>query len=170
MTKRLDGAPRSDKGTTRKYSSVAERDSIRSAQKRRAQARYRERHKEALRESSLAYRAANKAECSRRSREWQLANPDKHKNAVLMRKYGISIEQYRALSTAQDDRCAICSRKARLVVDHCHASGEVRGLLCDPCNAGLGLFKDRPDHLAAAIEYIAGYAKLVGDRLKGDAK
>jgi hypothetical protein len=60
---------------------------------------------------------------------------------------------------SQDGRCAICRRRfdgGSFVVDHCHKRGHVRGLLCYPCNSGLGMFKDNPNRLVAAANYLAG--------------
>lgn len=48
------------------------------------------------------------------------------------------------------------SHKLKLVVDHCHSSGEVRGLLCHNCNRALGLFKDSRENLLNAVEYLEG--------------
>lgn len=73
-------------------------------------------------------------------------------------KYGITEAQFRGLFEEQDGRCAICRTQAAmptdLVVDHNHANGEVRGLLCYACNSGLGLLKDSPDVLDAAMAYL----------------
>src|SRR5262245_4072057 len=70
-------------------------------------------------------------------------------------KYPITTHQQRLLREAQRFRCAICHERAeRLVVDHCHESDYVRGLLCQNCNQGLGFFKDRPDVMRAAANYI----------------
>ena len=76
-------------------------------------------------------------------------------------KYGITEEQYNKLTAKQGGVCAICGQRPtgngpnrRLVVDHHHDSGQVRGLLCGPCNTGLGLFMDDPDRLAAAVRYL----------------
>ena len=66
-------------------------------------------------------------------------------------------EEYNAMLERQGGVCAICKEKpkaGRLAVDHIHGSRKVRGLLCSLCNSGLGLFKDDPDRLAAAIQYL----------------
>jgi len=73
----------------------------------------------------------------------------------LKRKYGISLEDYEAMFASQDGCCKICKISDEdLVVDHCHETGIVRGLLCSSCNWGLGNFKDNADLLQAAEEYL----------------
>lgn len=62
-------------------------------------------------------------------------------------------------------RCAICDRRpypagSRLVVDHDHATGTVRGLLCGPCNSALGLMGDKPERLFTAARYLSHHADL----------
>ena len=78
----------------------------------------------------------------------------------------MSRKEYLFLQEAQNFRCRICEKQfpnwetdptKRLSVDHSHSTGKTRGLLCQPCNLGLGLFKDNPEHLKAAIEYLAKY-------------
>ena len=73
-------------------------------------------------------------------------------------KYGVTKEYLIELYQKQDGKCAICaevpSTQRGLHVDHCHESGKVRGLLCHGCNTALGSFKDNPDLLTKAIEYI----------------
>jgi hypothetical protein len=56
--------------------------------------------------------------------------------------------------TSQDGRCAICRRKERLVIDHDHSTGAMRGLLCYKHNAALGMFEDSPELMKAAVEYL----------------
>lgn len=51
-------------------------------------------------------------------------------------------------------KCAICRKKAKLVIDHNHKTGKFRGLLCGPCNKGLGFFRDNKRSLIQAIEYL----------------
>lgn len=70
-------------------------------------------------------------------------------------RYGLSEEEYADLLSEQSHACAICSeRMDPACVDHDHETGEVRGLLCSPCNTGLGLFRDDPELLRAAIAYL----------------
>lgn len=77
-----------------------------------------------------------------------------------MRKYGITEEQVTAMRDAQDNRCGVCLRpehelkRRGFVVDHCHTTGVVRGLLCDNCNKALGLLYDDPEVMRRAAEYI----------------
>ena len=76
----------------------------------------------------------------------------------LKRKYGISLEQYEALLVGQGGVCAICERPATtgisLHVDHDHASGRIRGLLCFRCNNALGDLEESPELLRRGAEYI----------------
>ena len=62
------------------------------------------------------------------------------------------------LHQAQDGKCAICGKEPedrRLAMDHCHATGRIRGLLCMHCNVGLGMFKDKKELLEQAIAYLS---------------
>lgn len=81
---------------------------------------------------------------------------------------GLTAEQYEFRAAAQGYKCEICKQpettmdrgtgKPRaLSVDHCHKRGVIRGILCDPCNRGLGYFKDDPDVLGAARTYLLKY-------------
>ncbi len=71
--------------------------------------------------------------------------------------YRLTEREYIAMSERQGGRCAICGRtpdEGGLVIDHEHGSGKVRGLLCGPCNRGLGMFGDEAARLKAAVEYL----------------
>lgn len=73
----------------------------------------------------------------------------------LMRQYGITSEQYDEMVRRQQGQCLICQDvPAKLVIDHDHETGLVRGLLCQKCNAGLGIFSDSSDVLQRAINYL----------------
>lgn len=62
------------------------------------------------------------------------------------------------LHKEQNGLCAICNRPeaetGTLRLDHCHDTGKIRGLLCNGCNMGIGSFKDSPENLIAASEYL----------------
>ena len=79
---------------------------------------------------------------------------------MLKRNYGITPKDYDAMVETQNNECLICfasgdkERNKRLVVDHCHASGKVRGLLCNKCNLLLGHADDTIDRLERAILYL----------------
>jgi hypothetical protein len=79
----------------------------------------------------------------------------------LRRNFGLSHAEYDALLAGQAGVCAICHQfhankgQTYLQVDHDHATGAIRGLLCGQCNKGLGNFSDDPTRLRAAIEYLA---------------
>lgn len=94
-----------------------------------------------------------------RMREKRAANPEAFRSETL-RKYGITQEEYDALVAAQDGRCAICKKLPdcgkgkRLHVDHHHASGQVRALLCARCNVMIGYALESPDILRAAATYL----------------
>ncbi|MDN5516464.1 MAG: endonuclease VII domain-containing protein [Pseudomonas sp.] len=80
--------------------------------------------------------------------------------AYIKRTYGLEAEQFQQMLDSQGGVCAICrqecnrSTTSRMCVDHDHATGKIRGLLCFQCNVGLGKFKDDKALLSAAIEYL----------------
>ena len=85
----------------------------------------------------------------------------------LEKKYGISKKQYKDMEEKQKGLCASCGQKPKnrgkngsFVVDHCHATGAVRGLLCAKCNAGIGFFDDDPALLLLASAYLKSYDHL----------
>ena len=94
------------------------------------------------------------------------------RNSIRRRKlremYGITMADYDAMFEAQGGRCAICGvqkepwepgvglegRQKFLTVDHCHADGHIRGLLCGPCNRGIGQLQDDLSIILAAADYL----------------
>lgn len=81
------------------------------------------------------------------------------RDRTLRRKYGISAGEYATLAAAQNGLCRIClnpppPEQRGLVVDHCHSTGAVRGLLCNNCNALLGMAADDATRLRRAIDYL----------------
>jgi hypothetical protein len=73
----------------------------------------------------------------------------------LTRRYGITAAEADHMLRSQDGLCAICRVAPAAHVDHDHATGAVRALLCFNCNGGLGQFKDDPGVLRAAADYVA---------------
>jgi len=84
---------------------------------------------------------------------------------AMLKKYGLTMEAYITRYEAQDGKCDICGSKGEkqgmgfsftdvLVIDHCHDSGHVRGLLCQHCNRSIGLLKDNAEILRKAADYL----------------
>lgn len=66
--------------------------------------------------------------------------------------YGVDRQMYEAMYFEQDGACAICHEREAICIDHCHETGEARGLLCLGCNTLLG-FVETPGRLEAALTY-----------------
>jgi len=85
-----------------------------------------------------------------------LESPSKHRSET----YGLSEEQYQQLMADQGHRCGSCEieltalHRRKVHVDHDHATGRVRGILCMWCNVMLGGARDNPDSLRGAIQYL----------------
>ncbi|MEU2713871.1 endonuclease VII domain-containing protein [Streptomyces sp. NPDC007205] len=90
-------------------------------------------------------------------------NAEQWRTSDLGRKYGLTLQEYDRLVDAADGRCAICRQEPapgkRLVVDHDHGTGVVRGLLCQNCNVMIGMAQDNPSTLARAIAYLHAGAR-----------
>jgi Recombination endonuclease VII len=95
-------------------------------------------------------------------REWHRRNPGRSRSYAMKRQRGITIDQYAQMLESQGGRCAICNEEDpnfRLCIDHDHATGANRGLLCTKCNRGLGLFCDSVDLLMKAALYLEQHKK-----------
>jgi U3 small nucleolar RNA-associated protein 14 len=102
----------------------------------------------------------NKEKSKIKSKNFRTTRKDYCRNYDLKRNYGITSEDFDNMLKEQNSVCEICSRKNpnskhnRFHVDHCHETGKVRGLLCSPCNLGLGAFGDNTEVLTEAIKYL----------------
>lgn len=85
------------------------------------------------------------------------------KDYDLKKNYGIDLNEYERMFTEQNGCCKICNihisktslkHKKNLCVDHNHKTNKIRGLLCDKCNRGLGLFCDDENILLKAMNYL----------------
>ena len=107
--------------------------------------------------AASAWASRNRKKANAITKAWVAANPDRAKQtrrrSRVKKKYGLTLEEYEALMT--NAKCAICEDKVpKPQLDHCHSSGEVRGVLCSGCNLGLGHFRDRPELLRKAAKYL----------------
>ena len=88
-------------------------------------------------------------------KKWRAKNPDKVRSYArkwqVRKAYGLSMEEYTALRAKP---CALCGGKGDTVIDHCHKTYKVRGVLCRCCNSMIGLAKDSPKLLRKAATYI----------------
>jgi hypothetical protein len=92
---------------------------------------------------------------------------------ALLKKRGLTEEQYDQMLAAQGGGCAICGARSsdhnkRLGVDHNHQTGEVRGILCDNCNQGLGAFKESIQLLRRAMPYLLTNAIILASAESGE--
>ena len=106
----------------------------------------------------------NKSRINKKHREKYKSDPRWGKNRHLKVQYGINIDQYEKMLVDQNFSCSICNihqseLKFSMAVDHDHKTGEVRSLLCSPCNTLLGLAKENIDVLLKSIEYIKKFKK-----------
>lgn len=105
--------------------------------------------------------------------EWRKKNKE-HVTAYtrrrdLMKKYGITEPEYAAMLIEQHGKCAVCGsdspgngRYKRFLVDHDHATGKVRALLCNPCNVAIGQVQDDPERLLALARYLLSFQDVLG--------
>lgn len=90
----------------------------------------------------------------------ELVSGQRRKNH-LFQQYGMTVEDFELLLTTQDHACASCrrcldrsTRELTPHVDHDHTSGNVRGILCGPCNTGIGMLGDSIEGLRLALAYL----------------
>jgi hypothetical protein len=101
-----------------------------------------------------------------RVRAWRKANPERYRRGArdrhLTKTYGITLDQFDAMLAQQGNRCKACgvdtpNHKQGWHLDHCHATGAIRGILCHHCNAALGHAQDNIDRLKALIAYVTDH-------------
>lgn len=157
---------------------------------------YYEKNKEQIKKNVKEYRNKNKTSCAARSKLWRennkeelemkarryrtekrefLSQKDREEyrtpkvlNQILLRSFGITLEQYNAMNEAQSGLCAICNRPpitkaSRLSVDHCHETGKIRGLLCTRCNTGIGMLGDSIQYVESALLYLVSHKNVLAN-------
>ena len=87
-----------------------------------------------------------------REQDRKRKTPDHHR----LKTYNLTKVDFQKMLRAQKGRCGICGSKSKLVVDHSHDSGEIRGLLCNRCNLGIGMLGDTLESVLLAVYYLRG--------------
>lgn len=109
------------------------------------------------------WRAKNRLKVRATWKRWEAKNKDYVKDKKLQWRYGITLSEFLAMHEKQGNVCKIClgiRGVRKLVVDHQHETGKVRGLLCENCNRGIGLFDDNIEILKSAIKYLEETGQL----------
>jgi hypothetical protein len=110
-------------------------------------------------EKTIKWQKENPELYASKQREWRRKNKERRLNHMIKSFYGITVEDYKNMLIEQEYKCKICGThqddlKKQLHIDHCHTNKNVRGLLCQSCNSGLGFFKDNIDFMNKAIKYL----------------
>jgi hypothetical protein len=129
--------------------------------------------KACMRVHTAAYYQRNKSACNAAVARWRRKNPDKslaisrrdyvrnvemHRLRTILRSKGLTLDQYHSIAESQDFCCYLCGEFRPLHVDHDHATGRVRRMLCMECNTSIGKLKDDPALLRRAADYIERYS------------
>ena len=120
--------------------------------------------------TSRKYLFANREEVKRKQKIWCEKNKERRykwqRNNQLKKRYNISLEEYHSLLLIQEGKCKICKtttpgrKRKGFMVDHCHKTGIVRGLLCVQCNLAIGQFNDNPEIVKIAAKYLELNGKI----------
>lgn len=115
---------------------------------------------------------ASHLERQRENKRKRILAGSKEERQRVCSRYGITVDDYERLLKDQNGTCAICGNEETRIgtkslhIDHDHATGHVRGLLCSRCNSLLGFAREKPSILRKAIDYLvrAFSAQLVKRR------
>jgi hypothetical protein len=115
-----------------------------------------------MNEYNRAYRAREVYKTQQK--RYRTQNSERHKFYKVFKKYGITADDYSRMMDEQDGVCKICGQEEssrhqnggvkKLAIDHCHATGKVRGLLCERCNQVLGRLRDDSDIARGMATYL----------------
>lgn len=115
---------------------------------------YRENREKVL-SKTKAWGKENRKRCIENNRKWKLKNPRRARHHYFKRNYGISLEDFEKLLKGQSGKCAICFIDlVKPCLDHDHKTGRIRGVLCPPCNQGIGSLRDSPEFCRNAAKYL----------------
>ena len=139
--------------------SVDDKSESRKAYQRVKVAQWRESNPDKRKEQKRRHYEKHKDKIDQRAKDWYENNKERHVHNALLRKYGVTLDQYNLLRAQQDFRCAVCNDHEadvgkKMFVDHDHVTGKIRKLLCTKCNVGIGMLRDSPDIMERAAKYI----------------
>lgn len=120
---------------------------------RKYRAKYPDKIKAAIKKCQLEH----KVEYTITRKKWLQEHSESVKDIKRKSRYGISAAEYRQMLKDQNRKCKICGKQIKLVIDHNHKTGKVRGLLCARCNHMLGHARDNPLILRAGAIYLENY-------------
>ncbi len=99
--------------------------------------------------------------CDKHHRELYPRPARYNQKKALMHNYGLTLIEYDTMVATHANKCGVCGEEMdKINVDHCHETGSVRGLLCNKCNWGLGMFNEDIDILASAVSYLLNNTRL----------
>ena len=130
------------------------------AQCKTCEAKYREVNREKIRLAKAARYELNRVDILSREAEKRESCPGRHRESHLKNRYGLTTVEFEDLLRGQSGKCKLCETSFSgngiwgPRIDHDHASGDIRGLLCHSCNVGIGLLKESPEILQRAIKYL----------------
>lgn len=126
------------------------------------QKEWRRRNPERARAAHKRWYDSNPEKVKVRNQKWNNRDPEERLDYTLRRNFGITAKDFRTMLDTQKGVCAICKRACRsgkrLAVDHNHKTGQVRALLCQMCNHGVGNFEDCPLLLQEASKYLEKFS------------
>ena len=118
---------------------------------------YRTKYPDKAKAATQKWKAANKDRVKQAANIWRTNNPNKIRMIRIKNSYGLTAEEYENMVVQQDNKCVICDTDSKLVIDHCHTTGKVRGLLCHKCNVSIGYveYLQKQRLLDIALGYLA---------------
>lgn len=127
--------------------------------KKAYQKEYYLKNKEVLKAYRKRHYEENREKAIERSKDWVRRNPETRKRNILKSSHNISLETYNQMFVDQKGCCKCCGRHQSILpkglfIDHCHITGNIRGLLCTGCNTALGMVKDNKQTLSNMIKYL----------------
>ena len=106
-------------------------------------------------EYQRAYHKANREPRLARQKQWYNENKEavltQQRKTYIRKTFNISVVEYDEWVSGP---CSICKKDTDKVLDHCHTTGKIRGVLCRQCNQAIGLFRESKELIKQAVRYL----------------